>query len=138
MMKKLFLSCLLVIALGLIASPAYAQLIKPGDCDPALPASEAGACGWQEFFDLVNRVIDFLIYVIAFPLAGLLFLWGGFVILTSGGSPEKVSTGKNIITRTIIALVVVLTAFILIKLTFTLLGVEGAPFFSETLGRPPA
>ncbi|MDP3880801.1 MAG: hypothetical protein Q8Q32_01285, partial [bacterium] len=50
--------------------------------------------------------------------------WGGFVILTSAGSTERISSGKKIITSTIVAMLIAGAAYFIIQGIFTVLGVE--------------
>jgi len=54
-------------------------------------------------------------------IALLMFIWGGFQWLTSGGSPEKVKAGKNTLTWAAIGLVVIFTAYTLVATLITAL-----------------
>ena len=48
-------------------------------------------------------------------LALLMFVYGGFVWLTSSGSPDKIKTGKDIFMWAAIGLVVIFSSYILLK-----------------------
>lgn len=105
-----------LVALGytLVAAPAYAIEILGTEipCDPAQPPNQGG-CGIDDFILLVKVVIGFL-QVIIIPLAVGFIVWGGFVIMTAGGSEERVKQGKKIITAAVIGIVISLGAYLLI------------------------
>ena len=59
--------------------------------------------------ELIENIIDFIV-VIAIALAPLMALVGAFYILTSGGEPKRVQTGKDIILYTFVGLLIVFLA----------------------------
>jgi len=73
------------------------------------------------FEDLVNSIINFIFYV-AVALAPLMIIIGAFYLLTSGGSEQKIKTGKDIMMYTVIGLTIVLLAKGLISVIKQLLG----------------
>src|SRR5262245_16061209 len=89
-----------------IAPLAYAQW-QPPPCAPGLPCSD--------------RVSDFIIRIIniGLGLAGLvavLFLIiGGFRYITSAGNEETAENAKKIITNAIIGVVVIILAFVIVR-----------------------
>ena len=87
----------------------FAGLV-PG-CDPV-------KCTTDDLLKLVVNVINFLI-TISLVVATLFLVWGGFVFLTSGGSPERISSGKKTITAAIIGIVIVLASVFLINVFLT-------------------
>ena len=77
-------------------------------------------CNLCHFFALAQNVIDIfltIIFFIGIVMVGI----GGFVILTAGGAPEKVTHGKRVITYTIVGLVVAFCSWIIINETMILL-----------------
>jgi len=76
-------------------------------------------CTAEDLQQLVVNVIRFLMEI-SLVIATLFILWGGFLLLTSGGSPERISSGKKAITAAIIGLVIVLVAFIAINTFITI------------------
>lgn len=85
------------------------------NCDPT-------ECGEEQLLQLGVSVINFMIDFLAFPLVVIFFLWGGFLLLTSGGSPDRIERGKKAITGAVIGLVIVLTSVVVINVfldTFT-------------------
>lgn len=65
--------------------------------------------------DLIGEILKFLI-----PLAGIILLfvviWGGYDLILSQGSAEKIKGAKAKITAGIIGFVLLVTSFLLIKL----------------------
>jgi len=74
------------------------------------------------FTELLDRIIGFLIAV-SIPLAAALIVWGGFQIMTAGGSPDKIKDGKNTILYTIVGFTIVLLAWGLVRILERILGV---------------
>lgn len=67
-----------------------------------------------------------VIVSVAAGFALLAFIYGGFVVLTAGGSPEKVSGGKNIIMGAIFGLLLVLFSVFLLRLIgFEIIKIPG-------------
>lgn len=59
--------------------------------------------------EVIGAIVDW-VYRIALVLAPLMIMIGGFYLITAAGDPERVNTGKKIITWTIVGIVVVLLA----------------------------
>jgi hypothetical protein len=64
---------------------------------------------YQTLEELVDAIINFLL-LLSLAIAPLMVVVGAFNILTSGGDPKKVETGKNIIIYTIIGIIVIMFA----------------------------
>ena len=114
----------LVIALGfLVPFPNSAQAEDGGDTGPTDGGDTGptdGGSGNQSI-DLVNqlsfgsieefldRVADIL-FTYSIPLVVIMIIIGAFYLVTAGGNPGKIDTGKKIITWAIIGFVVILIA----------------------------
>ena len=83
---------------------------------------EGPECGFGDLITLVNKVIDFLLFTLALPLAAILFAYGGFLFLTSGGSEDKLSKAKQIFWNVLVGFVIALAAWIIVKAIFFGLG----------------
>lgn len=64
--------------------------------------------------DLIGRVIGAALGIVG-SIAFAIFLWGGFLWMTSGGSAEKIGKGKNVIAWAAIGLLVIFTSYTLVK-----------------------
>jgi len=90
----------------LVAAPAGAKLTA--NCSGA-------GCNWANLQEMIVNIINFAVKAIVPPLAGLLLVWGGIILLTSGGNEERVGQGKKIMTSVIVGLVIVYTSWLLIN-----------------------
>lgn len=71
----------------------------------------------------ISRIIP---YVFAFAGIGLLvyLLIGGFTMMTSGGDPKKVESGKAIITNAFIGFIVVFVSYWIVQLVGQIFGLD--------------
>lgn len=70
---------------------------------------------------VVQNVIQ-LLFQLSIVLAVAYSMYGGFLVMTAGGSEEKVSAGKGAITAAVIGLTISLTAWLLIDSLMNALG----------------
>jgi len=73
----------------------------------------------QEF---IGRIIKAILGIVG-SLALVMFIYGGFNIMTAAGTAEKVEKGKQILVWATIGLIVIFTSYALVKFVFTSLGV---------------
>lgn len=110
---------------------------KVDDCHVGLLFSDpvcacCGDCTLNNFLLLGVNVADILLKGLA-VWALLFFVIGGIIWITSGGSAERVKKGKNVISGAVIGLVIVLFAFMLVRVAMEALGTEEyLPESSET------
>jgi len=64
---------------------------------------------------LAKRIADFAIKNVLFPLAVLLVVIGGIMLLTAGGNPERVAGGRRVLSTTVIGILIVLVAWLLLN-----------------------
>jgi len=69
---------------------------------------------------LIGKIINSVLGVVG-SLALLMFVFGGLVWMTSGGSPEKVKKGREIIVWSAIGLAIIFFAYALISFLITTL-----------------
>jgi len=77
----------------------------------------------QSFFELLNKIIDF-IFTISIPITALMIIIAGFYFITAQGEPEKIQTAKRIIIWALIGFLIVLCAKGLVKLLGEIVGVQ--------------
>lgn len=130
-MSKFFtVFCLLAI----VAMPALAEEIDlQPDCNPALPPSDPDACNINAFVNWVQEIIKWL-FRISIPIALVFGMYGGFVIITAGGSDERFSQGKKILTAAIVGLAIIFTASLLVGGIVRLLDVR-SEYSEQILGK---
>ena len=119
-MKKLFV----ILALFLILSPtmtlAADSIVNCGTTGNA--DGEDGRCKFSDLQNLPVRVINWIATYIIVPLAIILIVIGGLVILFSAGNPNMVSLGKKIIFTTLIGALLAYGAKMIINAILSALG----------------
>ena len=84
--------------------------------------SNYGPC---EFVQLINNILRFLIGISAI-IGVVMFMYAGFLLVTSQGSPGQITKAKGIFTNVVIGFVVMLSAFLIVNTILTVL-VGGNP-----------
>jgi hypothetical protein len=92
--------------------------------------SDTPACTWCHLMQLVKNVIDFMMYIV-FPLAAVMIVVGGIMIMTAGGSTERVAKGREIITAAITGLIIALLSWLLLD---TIIKIMAPNFQAASLG----
>lgn len=99
------------------------------DGEQRLVTAIAKPCDFNYLMELVNNVIDFLIFVIATPLVAIVICYAGFKMITSGGSSEAVTTAKKIMGKVLFGYIAALAAWLVINSILAALGFNGPSFF---------
>jgi len=73
---------------------------------------------------IIQKIVDLILKQIVPALATVLLIIGGLILLTSAGSPERVSLGKRILFSAIIGLVLSLGAWAIIKFILQAIGAK--------------
>lgn len=106
-MKRLALLAVIILAFFLIPeSSAFAQTIQ-------LVVCEGDQCNACNLVKLANNVIRFLI-VLSILLATIMFIWAGFLFVTSGGNQTQLQKGKKMFMDVLIGIIIVLTGFLIV------------------------
>ena len=84
------------------------------------PSTKKYTSGWENVKNLLNS-ITVLLMVILPTISVLLMVAGGIMIIVSGWASEKVTKWKNIIVYNIVAIVIALLSYSIIRLVIWLL-----------------
>ena len=126
-MKKLFLIILLSLV---ILSPLFnvAQAADPTD-KRLVPCGGIGQerCELIDFFQLLRNVFNEITLKIATPLAGLLIVIGGVMMVVSMGKPSLIERGKQMIIYSAVAWVIIFTSWIIIDTVLRAIGAASLP-----------
>ncbi len=114
MMKKVFLTVLLFsfLTLGQVQAAGLVPCGGPGE----------QACTFACFFEMINRVINFVVLKLVPVIAVLMIVIGGVMFFFAGGSPGTLAKAKGIITSTVIGLVIIFAAFLLVGTILSMIG----------------
>ena len=90
-----------------------------------IPCGNSGqpTCDFTMLTKLVQNIINFLVYMSA-PVAAVAFAWAGVLYLTAAGDETKIGKAHTIFTDVLIGLGIVLSAWLIVKLIVTGLGVK--------------
>ncbi len=87
----------------------------------------ATKCNFSQFMNLINTIIHFLLFDLSIPVAAVMFAYAGFLMITAGGEAAQARTkAKNIFTNAAIGLVIMATAWLIVKTILLALGYQGA------------
>ncbi len=109
---------------GLLIQRAYAQSLGETLSENLEPPA-----GDEGLESLVDRIVSISVPV-AITAAFILLSYGGYLLISSEGNPEKLQEAKSLITNAIIGLlVVVLSVVILLIISGTIGDVGDGPIF---------
>lgn len=117
--RKLLLTGLFLLGMGLPilaqAQGGFLSGISPG-------CYNAGTCDFCDIGKVITNVFKFLRNDIAFPLAILMVIYGGIVMIFSTGSPARVTKGRKILMSAVIGFAIVFGASLIINTALTVLS----------------
>ena len=94
---------------------------------PCLTKNNPGPCDFNALMTLVNTVIHFILFYMAIPIAAIMFIYAGFLLVTAGGEAAGARTkAKSIFLNTLIGLVLAVAAWLIIMTILSILGYDGA------------
>ena len=78
--------------------------------------------------EVISRVVNVFLIPIASVILLLVFIWAGYDLMMSGGNPEKIKSAKAKITSGIIGLVLLITAFLIVRVVELIFGLRSGIF----------
>lgn len=79
-------------------------------------------CDFNKFVELINKVLKMVLFDFTMPLTVILFVYAGYLLMTSGGDTTKVKQAKKIFTNVLIGFAIALTAYLMVKLFLDIVG----------------
>lgn len=115
MMRRIipFLFSFLILFLPLVSFSAGLIPCDGADCD------------FNKFIELINNVINFLLFRLALPIAAISFAYAGFLLVTSGGSESKKTEAKNIFTGVAIGFIIAVAAWLIVNTILAIFSPTG-------------
>lgn len=137
MIKKISIVVFVLVAMAIVLPHITNAAGLVPDCNTGTTVNSAGTglgtpCDFNAFMFLLNRIITFLLFTIATPLVALILCYAGYLMITSGGSSEKVTKVKHIVLNVIVGYIIGLAAWLIIKTIMTTLGVTD-PTYTQFL-----
>ncbi len=85
-------------------------------------------CTFEHVLQLIENIINFSLNYLFFPLFVIAIVYAGYLLMTSGDNPGKRKQAKEIFINILIGLVVVLAAWLIVKLILVGLGYDTSIF----------
>jgi hypothetical protein len=128
--KKYTLSTLVFIfmATALFASKmAFAADLIPCDGTPESP------CGFNEVMALINTIVNFILGYAILPIAVVVFVYGGFLYMTSGSDAAKRTKAKKMFVKLLWGIFFCMAAWVIVKIILETFGYD-TELFSPIIG----
>ena len=116
-LRKLKIIMINVFVAGILLSPLLVS------ADGLVPCGGPGekTCDYEDFMELIRRVIIFLIQLgVAF--SAVVFAYAGWLYMTSGGDEGKVKQAHEMLTKVLWGFLFALGAFLIVQLISKQLG----------------
>ena len=118
MPKYLTITIFSALAILLVLPQVVSAAVLPFDFgqDSLVPCGRQGKsdCNLCHFFELIQNIINLFVSLIIL-IAPVILMFGGFMILSSAGIPERVSYGKRVLTYAVIALLITFGGWMIIN-----------------------
>ena len=83
-------------------------------------------CDFNAFLALVNTIVKFLLFDLALPITAIMFVYAGFMLVTSGGSTEHRGLAKKVFTNAVIGFIIAMACWLIVETILSILGYNGA------------
>jgi len=101
-----------------------------------VPCSGGYDCTLCDLLKLIVNIANFMVKDVLPPLAGLLFLIGGIMMVVSAGSEERYKKGKQVLVNTAIGVVIVLGSWVIVNTIIVTLGKNVDTFQADSWWNP--
>lgn len=113
---------------------------------PCGTSANPAECTRCDLFRLFKNIIDFVLIGLMPPVAAILFVWGGFLILMGGANPGWITQGRTIFWNTFMGVLIISSSWLITNTIIKSLADESvtnpnAPWYQfecrETIKPPP-
>ncbi|KPJ73695.1 hypothetical protein AMJ48_00670 [Parcubacteria bacterium DG_74_1] len=81
-------------------------------------------CQFCHLFIVLKSIVDFVLLYVVFPIGTLFLIVGGLMFFFSAENPQKAERAKSLLTSVVIGLVLIFSAWLVIGLFFTAIGLS--------------
>lgn len=111
-----------------IAAP---YLVMAASSESSTLSNPFGSSTPNEPIYIIARIIQALLGVVG-AVTLLVFIWGGFKLIFSGGEEDKITKGKSTLVWAVIGLAIILASYSILDYTFNLLQTAASPVVTTT------
>ena len=83
---------------------------------------ESAPCTLCHFFILIMKVVNFILFKLAAPLALLMLIIGGAMFMLAAGNPNTITQARKLISSVLIGIVVIYGAYFAVGLVLQTIG----------------
>lgn len=105
----------------LTLKPWYDGLMEKNDCSLKTPGTDANAQA-NYIWKIALNIIEDLLQIVGYATTGYI-MYGGFLMMTSNGAPEKAAHGRKTIMSAAIGLVIALVSIAIVGFVSSRIGV---------------
>jgi hypothetical protein len=85
-------------------------------------------CDFTMVMAMINKIIKFLLFVLATPLFALIIIYVGWTYLSSGGNDGAKTKAKTILKNALFGYLIALIAWLIVKTILSTLGFTGETY----------
>lgn len=122
---KKFIISLLVFLILILPAISFAAGLVPCDNTPGTDGKIAQPCDFNALMNLVNTVIKFILFGMVIPIAAIMFVYAGALLVTSGGGTNARTKAKSVFTSAVIGFIVAVAAWLIVRTILSILGYNG-------------
>jgi len=82
--------------------------------------------GMKYLMDMINKIINYMLFVLALPIAAIMFAYAGFMLILSGGESSKRTKAKEIFMNVLIGLIVAAACWLIVNAILSIVGYDGS------------
>ncbi len=112
----------------------FFSLVQTARADSLIPCegTPESPCGFTELMALISGVIEFILKYMVLPIAVVIFIYGGFLYMTSGDNPGKRTDANKMFRKLLIGIFFCLAAWVIVGIILKTLGYN-EPTFSPVI-----
>jgi hypothetical protein len=139
MKKAVLFFAILAVLLPAVSFAALPKLSGPFLTCSGAPAPGSTLKRCTSICDIMatgQNILDFGISLLLFVIAPLFFVYGGILILISGGNPGLHSKGVGVVRMNITAILIVMAAYLIVNTFITALNLKQGEGFIQGFNKP--
>lgn len=82
--------------------------------------------GMKYLMDMINKIINYMLFVLALPIAAIMFAYAGFMLVVSGGEAGKRTKAKEIFLNVALGLILAAACWLIVNTILSTVGYDGS------------
>jgi hypothetical protein len=81
-------------------------------------------CELGHLFLMIDRIYNFFVWTLTFPIAAFMIILSGVLILLSGANPRLYEVGKKMLIYTLVGILLIFGSWLIIDILFKIIGYQ--------------